>query len=131
MIRTYLLLALTAILMLPPVYAAAQTSTTNQVGPNTFHKRIEIPNAVGKQTQFNNEDTFNGRQFDRQKQINQRKQRIQNRKNRNRNVETEEERTQSQKVETDRRGMRKNNSTRHQNQRNQKPPTANTTGVNN
>lgn len=37
--------------------AIAQTSNTRQVGPQTFHKKIEIPRTLGRNI-YNNEDSF-------------------------------------------------------------------------
>lgn len=114
------LLAIATLITLPH-NAAAQVVNSNNVGPQTFHKRIEIPNAVGTQTKFNNEDTFSGSTFDRQKVLKQRS--LKNRQNRHRKEAARDSRTQSQTVDTNRRAAAKNSSTRHQNQRSQ--PTAN------
>lgn len=122
MITRALIVIATAMLAALPHTASAQVINPNNVGPQTFHKRIEIPNAVGTQTQFNNEDTFGGSTFDRQKVLKQRS--LKNRQNKHRKEAADDSRTQSQAVDTNRRPRPGNRSTRHQNQHSQK--TANT-----
>lgn len=122
--RALLLLAITMLVALPHS-AGAQVINPNQVGPQTFHKRIEIPNAIGSQTKFNNPDTFNGNTFDRQKVLKQRQMKQQRQNNRSRQQNTSsDERTQSQAVDTNRRSIRKNTTTRNQTQRSQQSGSA-------
>lgn len=82
----------------------AANAEVRQVGPQSFHKRLEIPHRIGRSDAFNsnNADGYNGQDARNQKRMNRRMKRLQERK-----AATEEARTQSDKSATNKRKGRR------------------------
>lgn len=102
------------LLALVPQSAHAQV---RQVGPTNFHKQIQIPNAMGKNS-FNNDDSYGGESARNNRAKNRLAERL-----RERNASQDEARTQSdttaQKKRKGRRQMQNDAHNRRQLQRQQ------------
>lgn len=89
--------ALIALLM-----PAAAHAKVTQVGPQNFHKQIQLPNSIGRNNTFNNDDTYSGESA-RQNRHNRRQQRQRDRNK----AASEEPRTQAESVTQNKRKGRR------------------------